>query len=490
MKNLKKTLAALSALALAGSMLTACGGTEEKTDSSAETTTATAAEGGDAAETTAAAAEGGDAAAETTAAAEGETAAPAAGELTDDGDKLTIACWTGADLDNMIKMFCEENGYSADQITWVQVGESGGEAAEQYEQYFKGDEDVDLFVAEADWILKYINMDEYAAPLSALGIEESAYGDAYPYTVAIGKDNNGVLKGASWQAAAGGYVYRTDLAEQYLGVKTPDEMQAAIGDWDKFQAAAATVKEASGGKTSMTATIGGLWQVFAANRNEPWVKDNALVLDKAADFVEMAKSMKDNGYVTGVSQWTPEWYAVGQDDSTMGYFYSTWCLTNAEGGQLYQAEGGPSGATYGKYNICVGPTNYFWGGSWLVPSTKCNNKTLAAEFVNFFTTDSAMMQKYAETYGDFVNNKPAMQAIVDAGTNKNDLLGGQDQFAVLIEAASGIKMEGLITEYDSAIKTNFIDSVNNYLDGSYEGTDATLEAFQDAVAATYPNLNW
>ena len=477
MKNLKKKLAVVSALAMVGVMFTACGESKPSTSTSGGDTTTAAAAGGDNA--------GGD----STEAAGGDTAA-ASGSITDDGDKLTILCWTGSDLEPMIKMFCEEKGYTTDQVGWTQVGTSGGEANEQYEQYFKGSEDVDLFVAEADWILKYINMDEYAAPLSALDINEDQFKDAYPYTVAIGKDNNGVLKGASWQAAAGGYVYRTDLAEQYLDVHSPDEMQAKVGDWDKFQESAATVKEASGGKTAMAATVGGLWQVFAANRNEPWVKDNKLVLDNASDFVNMAKSMSDNKYVTDVSQWTDAWYQVGQDDSTMGYFYSTWCLTNGEGGQLYQAEGGPSGATYGKYNICVGPTNFFWGGSWLVPSTKCNNKTMAKEFVEFFTTNKDTMQKYAESSGDFVNNKPAMQAIVDAGTNKNDLLGGQDQFSVLIDAAAGIKMEGLITPYDATIKANFIDSVNNYISGNYDSADATIEGFQDAVAAAYPNLTW
>lgn len=496
MKNLQKKLALLAAVAMAGTVLAGCG--DDTTTTTDDTTTAAAADDAAAddaaaddaaADETAASSAAADNAAADDTAADDAAADTASADLTDDGDKLTIICWTGADLEPMIKLFCEEKGYTTDQVTWTQVGTSGGEANEQYEQYFAGDEDVDLFVAEADWILKYINMD-IAAPLSSLGIEESAFSNAFPYTVAIGKDDNGVLKGASWQAAAGGYAYRTDLAEQYLNITSPDDMQAKIGDWDGFMAAAAEVKEASGGKTSMTATIGGMWQVFAANRNEPWVKDNKLVLDNASEFVDMAKTMSDEGYVTGVSQWTDAWYQVGQDDTTFGYFYSTWCLTNSEGGQLYQAEGGPEGATYGKYNICVGPTNYFWGGSWLVPSTKCNNKTMAAEFVNFFTTDATSMQKYAETSGDFVNNKVAMQAIVDAGTNKNDLLGGQDQFSVLIDAASGINMEGLITPYDATVKNDFIDSVNNYIAGSYASTDETLEAFQDAVAVDFPNLDW
>ena len=75
----------------------------------------------------------------------------------------------------------------------------------------------------------------------------------------MGTDQNGVLKGASWQAAAGGYCYRTDLAEQYLGVTTPEEMQAKVADWDTFWATAKEVYDASGNKTAMADTLGGVW---------------------------------------------------------------------------------------------------------------------------------------------------------------------------------------------------------------------------------------
>lgn len=478
MKNFKKNIALLAALACAGTMLAGCN------TGDGEETTAAPADGG---ETTAAPADnGGDDAAATDAPADGGADAASA-ELSDDGDKLTILCWTGADLNNMIPLFCQEKGYTEDQITWVQVGENGEGARDQYEQYLKGDEDADIHILEADWILKYLN-DQYTAPLSALGIDAGAYKDAYPYTVAIGTDENGVLRGASWQAAAGGYVYRTDLAEQYLGVTTPDDMQAKIGDWTKFEEAAKTVLDASGGKTSMAATLGGMWQVYQYNRTQPWVKDNKLELDNCADYMDIAKNFRDNNYVTNVTQWSDAWFALGQDDSTMGYFFSTWCLTS--GAQLEQASGGTSGATYGKYNICVGPSNYAWGGSWLAPSVKCDNKTMAADFINFFTTDATTMQKYAEASGDFVNNKVAMQAVVDAGTNSNPALGGQDQFAVLIDAASGIDMDGKITRYDSDIKNSFNNAVQGYVDGTYATKDEALDAFQNDVAAKFPDLNW
>ena len=288
-------------------------------------------------------------------------------------ETLTILAWTGnSDIKNMVKLFCQEKGYSEDQIVIKGVGDNGEGARDQYAQYLSGDGDADLMCLEADWILQYINDDTLVAPLSDLGITEADYANAYDYTVQIGKDKNGVLKGASFQAAPGGFVYRTDLAEEYLGVKTPEEMQEKVKDWDTFMETAKTVYEASGNKTSLTATEGGLWQVYAANRTQPWVVDGKLVMDTAEDFFDVAKTMADNHYLAGVPQWDPAWYQAGQDGTTMGYFFSTWCMTNSDGSQLWQAEGvtkdddgNLSGPTFGKYNICQGPTGYFWGGTWL-----------------------------------------------------------------------------------------------------------------------------
>lgn len=411
-------------------------------------------------------------------------------------ETLTILAWTGnSDIKNMVKLFCQEKGYSEDQIVIKGVGDNGEGARDQYAQYLSGDGDADLMCLEADWILQYINDDTLVAPLSDLGITEADYANAYDYTIQIGKDKNGVLKGASFQAAPGGFVYRTDLAEEYLGVKTPEEMQEKVKDWDTFMETAKTVYEASDNKTSLTATEGGLWQVYAANRTQPWVVDGKLVMDTAEDFFDVAKTMADNHYLAGVPQWDPAWYQAGQDGTTMGYFFSTWCMTNSDGSQLWQAEGvtkdddgNLSGPTFGKYNICQGPTGYFWGGTWLAASTKCDTKDLATEFVKFFTTDADTMQKYAEFTGDFTNNKVAMQTIIDAGTNKNDLLGGQDQFAVLADGANNIKMDGLITEYDSKIKSCLNTAVQDYIAGTYATKEEAVDAFKKSVVATFPDI--
>ena len=156
----------------------------------------------------------------------------------------------------------------------------------------------------------------------------------------------------------------------------------------------------------------------------------------------------------------------------MGYFFCTWCL--GAGSMLSNASGGVNDDgtpvnpdVYGKWNICTGPSSYAWGGSWLAVSPNCNTGTLAHDFVEYFTVNEESMEEYALFKSEFVNNPTVMKKIVDDGANKNPLLGGEDQFAVLYEAAGLIDMDGKITKYDSVIKGDFNDAVNEYVNGDY-----------------------
>lgn len=470
MSKLKRTLALLATLAMASTAFVACGGTttESKTESKAEESKAeeSKAEESKAEES------------------EAESEAEPAGDvkLADDGDCLTIVCWTDTDLNNMFDVYTEKNADAVvgETIKYQNCGTNGGEAATQYATYLNSGDDVDLFVAEAGWILNYINDDSFASPLSDLGIADSEFADAYDYTVKIATDNNGVLKGASWQAAAGGFCYNTDIASEKLGISTPEDMQAAIGDWDGFKATAQKLKEATEGKVTMCATLGGLWQCFSTATGAAWVDGTTLNTTAVKDFTAMAKEMVDAGYVNpAIDQWTPDWTNVGLGGETLGYFYSTWCL--GSGAQLEQ-----NGGTAGNWNIVVGPQEYFWGGSWLCVSPNCDNATMAADFIRTFTVNAETMEEYALYSGDFVNNKTAMNNIVAAGSNSNALLGGQDQFAVLADVAAGIDMSATISKYDQSLKDTYLPALRENIDKSVD--DVINEYVSKALAAN-PDLS-
>lgn len=477
MNKLKRTLALVACMAISATAFVGCGPDEGSSNNSSQAEESSAPEESSTPDESSAPDESSEA-------SSGEFTY--SGSLPTGGGQMTILCWTPDDVNPMLDMWKADTGYTNDQINFVNFQCGGGDAAAQYDQYFLGGKDVDIFMVEADWALKYINDANATAPMSDLGFSESDFAGQYAYTMEIGKDSSGVIKGVSWQAAPGGWCYRTDLAESYLGVKSPEEMQAKVGNWDDFQATAKEVYEKSGNKTAITTSLGGIWQAFAANRTQPWVKDDKLVVDDQCNtFITLAKNMRDNKYVPDLGQWTDEWKAAGQTDDTMGYFISTWGFGDAI---LLSAAGGEGGATYGKWNVTLGPTPYYWGGTWICVSPKTDDADMVANFINYFTVDKTSMEKYALGKPEYVNNLEVMQKIVDEKTNSNPLLGGQDQFAVLHESGKAINLNGLITPYDASVKQAFIDAVNAYCNGETSDEAACIEDFKNRVAESVQDI--
>ena len=394
-------------------------------------------------------------------------------------DVLSVVCWTDNDLKNMIDSYTKDYPEMTDKVKWVQCGKFGSDASVQYASFLNSGEDVDLFIAESGWILNYINNDKFSAPLSELNLTEEDYKNAYQYTVDIGTDKNGVLKGASWQATPGGFCYNTELAEKYLGVKTPEEMQKKISSWDKFTATAEELKQATDGTIKMTATLEGMWQCFNSAANAPWIIDGKVNTQTIRDFSGIAIDFVQNDYVDPyVTQWSTSWKNAGKNEETLGYFYSTWCLTS--GTQLEENCG-----TDGNWNLVIGPQEYFWGGSWLCLSPNCNNMEEAERFVRYFTVDEDSMERYALSSGDFVNNQAVMEKIA-AGDYQNPLLGGQNQFAVLKDVAANIKLNESITEYDQDLKESLTYALTSWSD--YDDVDALVEEFLFAAEEKHPEL--
>lgn len=486
MNTLKRTLALVATLAMAATAFASCGDDKDSSSSSSSSSS----EASKVEEPSEDTSEDSSDAQDTTKAEE------STGEIADSvgkgGDTFTVAAWNADDVPFLIaqwkgldyKSIQDDLANDAvDGIKFINFGVGGGDASEKYDNLFKSGDDLDVYFCEADWALKYINDDEKTLPLADLGLGDSDFANIYSYTDEIGKSSDGVRKGVSWQAAAGGFQYRSDLAQEYLGVTSPEEMQAAIGDWDKFVEAAQTVSEKSSGKTALADTLGGMWQAYACGRTTPWVVDNALQIDDfCKEFADTAKALWDCGGVTKNGQWTDEWTAAGTNDTCMGYFVSTWGF----GSFALDAAGGEGGATYGKWAVCQGPQPFFWGGTWIVVNPKTDNGEEARDFILSATSNEDQMSTYAVNKPEYVNNSKVMDDLISSNTVFNEKitnnLGGQNFYAELADNAKTIDFNGLITPYDATVKTDFINVVKEqYLEGGASWDD-TVEAFKDKIA--------
>lgn len=487
MNTLKRTLALVATLAMAATAFASCGSKEEGNDGGTSSQAAT--KGGD--ETTTAA--------DTTAEPEGDGTIDAS--VKTGGDTFTVAAWNhddvpyliaswkGLDADTIVDQLAENK---VDGIKFIDFGVGGGKASENYDQLFNDGTDLDVYFVEADWALKYINDDTKTLALSKLGLGDSDFSNIYSYTDEIGKDKTGVRKGISWQAAAGGFAYRADLAKEYLGVESPEDMQKQIGNWDDFVTAAKTISDKTSGGVALADSLGGLWQAFACGRTTPWVVDNKLQIDDSCKkFADTAKALWDCGGVTKNSQWTDEWTAAGVSGNVMGYFVSTWGF----GGFFLDAAGGEGGAQYGKWAVCQGPEAFYWGGTWMVVNPATDNGEEARDFIIAATSDETKMAAYAKSKPEYVNNSKVMDDLIGSDTVFNEKISGnfadgQNYFKELAANAKSINFNGLITEFDSGCKGDFADAVKeNYLEGGKDWA-ATEEAFKDKVAETYPDLDW
>lgn len=427
-------------------------------------------------------------------------------ELKTDGKELNVWGWNEEFITTMMENYYLRDNPLPEGVTYKPTNTNGSDVyQQQIDTAFGAGEAIDIYVIEAGYAPAYLDS-EWTVPLSSIGIKDSELeANQYQYTIDIAKattgDDAGKIKGSSWQAAPGGFCYRADLAESLLGVKTPDEMQEKIGDWDKFIDAAKIVKEESGGKTKMATAIEEIWQVFSSTRETAWVDNGALVIsDEVKDFMELAKTMKTENYYLGTGWWNDAWFAAGQTDETMGYFVSTWGIGDPI---MMKATGGEKGENYGKWSLCEGPQAYYWGGTWIVVGPDCDNQDIAADIIRYFTVENESMKKYAVGYdadgdgkfdgdddfapsNDYMNNDAVMTEIVNSDHTNGLFKDGVSQYPMLQKAAKNITSLK-ITGYDMGINDAFNTAFTNYASGE-ASYDEAIDQFKKDVKTKFNEL--
>ena len=406
-------------------------------------------------------------------------------ELTDDDDTLTILAWeTNSDMQGLIDYFCEATGTPKEKVVWAKVGAKGEDARDNYGAYLDGSGDADLIFCDADWTALYANNEnDYVTPLSSLGLSESDFPNAYPYTIKVGTNEAGQFVGATWQATPGGFVYRADYAEEYLGVKTPDEMQALVKDWDTFEQTAEKLATEHG--VALCATEGGLWQIMQCQRSSQWVQDGKLVVDSfATDFIQKAKDYADKGYITKETQWEDPWYNVIREGKALGDFAPTWGVLN----NSTSIAANFAGDEKGVLGLCEGPASWYWGGTYMQVTSKCNSKSLAKKWIETFSINEDTMAEYSKKSGDLMNNSKVMEEVAKDTTLTNKLFkDGIHQFGVLYKSADKVNLS--VTKYDSVIKGAFNQAVQDYaINGKHATVDDAVAAFKAKVSETYGEI--
>lgn len=364
----------------------------------------------------------------------------------------------------------------------------------------------DIFTLEAAFVKRYVQS-EWTANLLDVGFTAEDFASSIPCMLQIGQNSAGVQKGLAWQSTPGALFYRADLAEKYLGVTTPEDFQAKVGDWFDFMDTAAELYEASEGAAKMVVCAGDIWNAYQYNRTQGWVVDGKLNIDpELYDFVELAKTLEEDDLSQKGSTWSETWYAgMRGETETLCFFLPTWGLhytikPNCTAGwdaSLPEEENAAISAanngTYGLWRIVAGPVGYSWGGTWVganaqkVAVADEAKKAAIKEIIRYFTLDEGFLYQYALDSGDFVSNNTVVNKIVAEGGTPNPFLGGQDHYAIFAEAAN-LANGSIMTEYDDIINGKWDTFVTTPYSKGEKGLDECIADFKAEVKAAYPEL--
>jgi hypothetical protein len=340
------------------------------------------------------------------------------------------------------------------------------------------DDKVDIFLIEADYASKYCDTD-YTMALSDLGITSEDLGDQYEYTQTIVKDSAGKIKGSSWQAASAGLIYNRDIALEVLGTEDPEEVQAAVADWDKYNETAGKMADAGYTMCSVMDT----YRTYSNNVSGKWVQDNKVVVDDnlmnwVDDSMELVDANAESTYALWGDDWAKGKYPEGKQFCYFGpAWFFNFCLDADKEGTV---------ANSGRWGFCEGPQSYYWGGTWICAATGTDNPNLVKDIILTMTTDQTVLKEIAQDDLDCVNSKTVLDELASSDEGNMDILGGQNPYAQLAAGAEGIDLSNL-SPYDQGCNEEFQNAMKNYFEGNAT-KDEALELFKTAIVEKYPTL--
>jgi ABC-type glycerol-3-phosphate transport system substrate-binding protein len=339
----------------------------------------------------------------------------------------------------------------------------------------------DVFGLEDAFVRKYV---ESGLLLDLTDVYQEVKDKMIAYPIEVGS-YNGKVYGLSWQATPGGLFYRRSLAKKYLGTDDPPEVQKRFSDMNKFIETAELLKSSSfstaGGKCVVISAVEDLIRPYLGARKQPWVVDNALVIDSSMlDYMDTVKLMRDRGYEGRATAWQEGWFAgmrgelkdeTGNPVEVFAYFLPTWGL------HYVLKQNAPD--TSGDWAMIPGPAPYRWGGTWIGAWKNTKNPAAAKEFIRYIATDDAMLEHYALKSGDLVGNLRVVEKIKDSFSEP--FLGGQNHYAEFAEMAQSVN--GKMTQgTDQAIEALFNETVLAYINGE-KTKEKAIADFKDQVNA-------
>jgi hypothetical protein len=356
-----------------------------------------------------------------------------------------------------------------------------------------GDGAPDLFTLDPQISSKYVNSAD-TLDITELGIDYAELSNQFPYTYELMTSESGQIKALAWEATPGVIYYNRTLADRYLGVSDPEDVQPYFADWDTFLSTARQIAADSNGSVRVISGIDDIYLPFSQQRSQEWVVDGEIHIDQIMfDLFDFGKILKDDELTFDTHQWTDAWTANKSNETVLAYLGPYW-LASYTMGFIYEADGftpmADANSTTGDWACVAAPTPFFWGGNYLAASSYNNEKEISGDILRYFTINTESMKSYQRipdqetsstqnNYDRFFPNNIDL-CISLAANNKIGLayLGGQNPYPLYLETALSIDVPKSLP-FENDCDSIYGSIFYKYIDGEYASVNEAEQAFVD-----------
>lgn len=336
----------------------------------------------------------------------------------------------------------------------------------------------DVFALEAQYVRKFIDHPSLESLTGAPYHADVLVEDHYEYIQGIEKDSNGNVRTIGYQGTTGGFYFRRDLAEEYLGTDDPKEVSAMIETWDDVFSISKRIYEESGGTVRGLPNWNSIGQVQDALVNQAWVVDNKLVIDQAkSDVLDLVDQAIEADALAMLDDWSPGWTASMQQGSVLFYPGPSWYL------QYVLQANAPD--TSGLWGLASGPAAFSGGGTFYSVYSGSDNKDLAWEFVKFYGFDVDFLQNLAVDEQYYTSHREANEGV--AAEITSDFLAGQNYFDFFNDESENVQAV-VRSSFDGDINDIFNELMDSYARGNFRSQEEFWQRFKRDVQTYFPEL--
>lgn len=345
-------------------------------------------------------------------------------EVVEEAPKILHIYSDSDEISKVLEYVWEKNPEWKERVEFVTLPENGFAEAVDAVVADKENEKCPDIIVSKNAGLTHFTESEYTEALLDLGFEDNDFEQMYSYTKEAATDGEGKIKGITWKASPGAFVYRKSIAQECFGASDADNVQSFIKDWDTMIDTARAIGKKTSGEIKIIASVKDIDKAFGVDL---W-SDRAV----SEDLQNVSAVLEKNKFTAGLEVNSDAYYNAANQGTIFGYF----CDMNTLG----KLEMRCKVASKDDWGVCSGPQGFVTSGEWLFVTKVCEDREFAAQLIKSLCTDEAVLTSLFENENIFANNSVVMTKLAKVNKGKLDFIGGNDYIRVFDKAASKLEM--------------------------------------------------